>query len=132
MVVSQLRQLGAVAFVVDAGAQALRGRAFAALARQGLDARAVLHGQTGAGSKGLSDVVGVAPDGRAIFVEVKAPAWYEPGVRQLRLRRCAGQPSEAQLAFLLAVWRSGAVAGVAWSPRDLLRIWPVNERGGRR
>lgn len=120
-----LRQLGVLAFAVDAGAKALRGRAYGALRCAGRpDLAARLKGRTGVGEAGLSDVIGVTRGGRALFVEVKAPALYVPdGEGGLVVERSAGQPTEEQLAFLAAAHRHGAVAGVAWAGLDAAHIY---------
>ena len=56
---------------------------------------------------GFSDLFGVLPGGRALFVEVKAPK---------------GKPSPAQTNFLAQVSMTGAAAGVARSIEDVIRI----------
>jgi len=56
---------------------------------------------------GFSDLFGILPGGKALFVEVKAPK---------------GKPSPAQENFLNTVSMRGAVAGVARSFEDVLRI----------
>lgn len=77
-----LRGRGALVFPVDSGAKLLRGRAVGALRRAGVgQPEAVLYGATGAGFHGLADLVGILPGGRALFVEVKAPAWLAPSRR---------------------------------------------------
>jgi hypothetical protein len=110
------------AFPVDVGAKQLQGRAFGALRRAGLGT-AALKGKTGAGEKGVSDIIGVLPeDGRALFIEVKKPAHY---VRSQKVRdrwvlkSPAGEASQEQLDFLDRAHRSGAVVGVAWSVGDV-------------
>jgi len=117
-----LRVLGIPALAVDAGAKKLRGRAFGALRRAGASTLA-LKGQTGAGCSGLSDIIGCIPGGRALFLEVKAPAWFTRGKRGLITKRAAGKPSPQQLAFLSTMHRAGAVVGVAWSSADLALIF---------
>lgn len=56
---------------------------------------------------GFSDLFGVLPGGRAIFIEVKSEK---------------GKPSPAQANFLAQVSMTGAVAGVARSIEDVIRI----------
>ena len=56
---------------------------------------------------GFSDLFGVLPGGRAIFVEVKSEK---------------GKPSPAQTNFLAQVSMTGAVAVVARSIEDVLQI----------
>lgn len=57
--------------------------------------------------KGSADVIGIAPGGRFLAVEVKTPR---------------GRVTEAQERFLAAVRRAGGVAGVARSVDDALRL----------
>lgn len=56
---------------------------------------------------GFSDLFGVLPGGRALFLEIKAPK---------------GKPSEAQTNFLTQVSKTGALAGVARSYEDVIKI----------
>lgn len=56
---------------------------------------------------GFSDLFGVLPGGRALFIEVKS---------------LKGKPSEAQENFLNTVSMRGATAGVARSFADVLKI----------
>lgn len=117
-----LRARRALVFPIDAGARLLRGRAVGALRRAGArQPERHLVGLTGAGVAGLADLVGILPGGRALFVEVKAPAWLAPSPSTGRLiqKRAAGEPSEAQLRFLADARRWGAAVGVVWSARDL-------------
>ncbi len=57
--------------------------------------------------RGFSDVFGHRPDGRAFYIEVKS---------------ATGRLRPEQDAFLAAMRRSGALAGVARSPEDAIRI----------
>ena len=59
------------------------------------------------GVVGQSDLQGHRPDGRAFYIEVKADN---------------GKPSTEQLKFIAEMKRSGAIAGVAWSVDDAIRI----------
>jgi hypothetical protein len=56
---------------------------------------------------GFSDIMGIAPDGRPLFVEVKKPG---------------GRVSVQQQRFIEAVRSRGARAGVAYSVADAQRI----------
>ena len=56
---------------------------------------------------GFSDLFGVLPGGRALFIEVKS---------------LKGKPSEAQENFLNTVSMRGAFAGIARSFEDVLKI----------
>lgn len=62
--------------------------------------------------QGFSDLFGVLPGGRAIFLEVKAPS---------------GKPTEAQVNFIEQMQRLGAAAGVTRSIEDAIAI--CKERG---
>jgi hypothetical protein len=110
--------------VVDAGFAAIRGKFYGAMLRAGIKepmARLVLKGLTGisAADPGRSDLSGsMAPDGRAVFLEVKAPAWVNP--KTGGTVRAAGSPSPEQLAFLDARAREGCIVGVCWSVGDAL------------
>lgn len=124
-----LHELGIAAWPVDVGGKTVRGRAFGALKRAGVkDATSVLrpsHPGGGDGTPGFVDVPGVLPGGRALFLEVKAPAWYSlsrarPGA--LVKDRDAGEPSDAQLDFLWEAHCHGAVVGLVWSLRDAISI----------
>lgn len=65
------------------------------------------HFSTGV-PKGFSDLFGVrVSDGRAVFIEVKAPD---------------GKPSEDQLNFIEQMKSSGAIAGVCYSVEDALKL----------
>lgn len=127
-VLAQLRQLGCIAFPIDVGSKNLRGKAYGALAAAGRqDLYFRLAGNTGAGMKGISDVIGVSPTGRAIFIEVKKPALYVPEGKEGRLivkdGGEAGTPTDDQLLFLANVHRSGAIAGVVWSSLDCFNVY---------
>lgn len=125
-IVSALALLGIHASVVDVGGAAMRGKFYGAMVRAGIAecmARAVLKGVSGvsAGEPGHSDLHGVlAPDGRAFFIEVKAPAWINPQTGGTIQRQ--GEPSEEQLSFLDAKAAAGAIVGVAWNVADALDI----------
>lgn len=67
------------------------------------DARMIRFGLT----KGSSDIVGIAPDGRFLAVEVKTPK---------------GRPTKEQLRFIEAVKNAGGIAGIARSVEDALDL----------
>jgi hypothetical protein len=120
--ISALVSLGFVCFTVDAGAKALRGRAYGALRRANLGTGS-LNGRAGAAQKGVVDIVGVRRrDGKALFIECKANAWARTGKRGLRIDRPAGRPTEEQLDFLHRMYQAHAIVGVAWSMTDVHRI----------
>jgi hypothetical protein len=56
---------------------------------------------------GSSDIIGIAPDGRFLAVEVKNER---------------GRVSEAQERFVAAVRRAGGRAGIARSPEEAVKI----------
>ena len=62
------------------------------------------------GFKGLSDLVGFRPDGRFFALEIKTPT---------------GRPTEEQIRFLDFCLTHGAIAGIARSPEDALKIVEV-------
>jgi hypothetical protein len=114
-ILAVLPYLGVFAFPIDAGAKALRGRAFGALRAANLGTSA-LAGRTGAAEKGVSDIIGVRKDGRAVFIEVKKPALLDIYGKVLEP---PGKPSKAQLDFLLTGHLHNAIVGVAWSTSDV-------------
>ncbi len=57
--------------------------------------------------EGSSDLIGIAPDGRMIAMEVKRPG---------------KKPTPAQCMFIDAVRRKGGIAGVATSAAEALHI----------
>lgn len=59
------------------------------------------------GFKGLSDLVGFRPDGRFFALEIKTPT---------------GRATEEQMRFLDFCVTHGAIAGIARSEEDALRI----------
>ncbi len=61
--------------------------------------------------KGSADIIGIAPDGRFLAVEVKTPK---------------GRPSAEQINFIDVVNRSGGIAGIARSPEDALDLIGYN------
>lgn len=61
---------------------------------------------------GFSDLFGVLPGGKALFLEIKSEK---------------GKPSEAQTNFLNTVSKTGALSGVARSFEDVLKI--INGKG---
>ncbi len=108
------------ALAVDAGANMTRKTIASRLRRQGVNP-AVAFRTVGASFAGLTDIVGTLPwNGRALYVEVKAPAWYRLDRKNhLRVVRDAGEPSLEQLAFMDTMAEAGALVGVVWSPEDM-------------
>ena len=132
-ILQRLALCGIQAFPVDAAAKIIRGRATGVLRRAGMvDAAAFVNrGKAGGARKGVVDIVGVFPGGRALFVEVKQPEWLElnPKTGALIQSRGAGKPTPEQLEFLLAMHAQGAVVGIAWSAEDLEAILAKGRNG---
>ena len=61
----------------------------------------------GVGGNGGSDLIGIAPDGRFLAVEVK---------------NAVGQPTDAQVRFIKAVIAKGGRAGIARNSDDAVQI----------
>lgn len=61
----------------------------------------------GVGGNGGSDLIGIAPDGKFLAIEVKT---------------ALGQPTDAQLRFIQAVQRQGGRAGIARSAAEAVEI----------
>lgn len=122
-VVAALRARGAFAEILDSGSRKLRGRAFGAMRRAGVDPSWAMKGATGAARKGTPDVIGCTPSGIFIAIECKAPALIVNGI----VERSAGVASADQLEWLDAAHRKSAIVGVAWGPSDVALIWPVRE-----
>jgi hypothetical protein len=101
---------------IDAGGRRQRGRMIAAAKSAGvaLAANLKLGGEIPAGYADLEATL--APGGRSVYIEVKAPAWMD---ENKKLLRGAGRPSDEQLAFLLSKHNRGAVVMVAWAAQDV-------------
>jgi len=126
-----LNTLGIPASPVDVGGKTLRGRAYGALVRAGRkDLVSQIAGKQGAGIAGVPDLIGTIPAammgtpwGVPLYLEMKAPAWYEVGKRgALVLKRAAGSLTTEQRQFLTTMTKAGAVCGVCWSVGDLRKI----------
>ena len=61
--------------------------------------------------KGGSDIIGVAPDGRFMAIEVKTKT---------------GKPSKEQLTFIDIIRNAGGIAGIARSPAEALELLADN------
>lgn len=127
-ILALLARLGVRAFPTDAGAKTLRGRAIAVVKGAGGSAAAIAvmnRGRAGAAVAGVCDVIGTLPGGRSLYVEVKRPEWltWRPdrgGV--VTQYQSPGQPTPAQLQFLLDMHTQGALVGVAWSTDDVTQL----------
>ena len=101
---------------IDAGGRRMRGRAIAAAKASGADiSRGVRTG--GEIPSGFADLEAtLAPTGRALYIELKAPMWIDDQKRTIRFE---GKASNAQLDFLREKARRGALVMVAWSSSDV-------------
>jgi len=106
------------AIPIDAGGRRQRGRMMGAAKKAGIDLAAVSNSKTWYSiPSGFSDLEGtLAPDGRSLYIEVKAPAWLSSNGH---IARRAGEPSADQLEFLLSKHKRGALVLVAWSSLDV-------------
>ncbi len=113
-----LRTYHVDAIAIDAGGRRERGRLIRRSKAVGFDVSKLIRG--GIGSEipaGHSDLAAtLAPEGRSLYIEVKAPAWIAPGGTVLR---DAGIPSVEQLDFLLSKQERGAIVLVAYSIDDV-------------
>jgi hypothetical protein len=104
---------------VDAGGRRARGVLMGVAKKAGMNIGTLAGVKTGGAiTKGFADIEAtLAPSGRALYIEVKAPAYYSTS---MRLLRGAGAPSDEQLEFLLEKYKRGAVVMVAWSAAEVL------------
>lgn len=117
-IVELLRSYRVDVVAIDAGGRRQRGRMMAAAKAAGVSLAGVQNAKTGAAiPKGFADLEAtLAPLGRALYIEVKAPSWMDLGKR---ITRKAGEPSLEQLDFLMAKYQRGAIVLVAWSAQDI-------------
>lgn len=103
---------------IDAGGRRQRGRMMGAAKAAGIELAGVQNVKTGrAIPAGFSDLEAtLAPNGRSLYIEVKAPAWLDANKKIIRR---AGTATKDQLDFLLEKHRRGASVLVAWSSRDV-------------
>ena len=116
---------------IDAGGRRQRGRMMGAAKAAGINLGGIQNVKTGrAIPKGFADLEAtLAPEGRSLYIEVKAPRWIGAAGEVIRP---AGKPTSEQLEFLLSKHVRGAVVMVAWSAfevDDYLR--PQLERNKR-
>jgi hypothetical protein len=106
------------AIPIDAGGRRQRGRMMGAAKKAGVDIGAISNVKTWYSiPAGFSDLEAtLAPEGRSLYIEVKAPAWINA---EKKIIRRAGQPSVEQLDFLLSKHQRGACVLVAWSSKDV-------------
>jgi hypothetical protein len=117
-IVEMLHAYHVDAVPIDAGGRRQRGRMMAAARSAGIALGGIQNVKTGAAiPAGFADLEAtLAPTGRALYIEVKAPAWLDA---QKKIIRRAGQPSPEQIEFLLAKHHRGALCMVAWSSADV-------------
>lgn len=112
-----MEAFGVDAVPIDAGGRRQRGRMMAAAKEADATAsfkRLRLGAEIPAGFSDLEATL--APAGRSLYIEVKAPAWINADKKIIRR---AGAPSQDQLDFLLSKHRRGALVMVAWSALDV-------------
>jgi hypothetical protein len=103
---------------IDAGGRRQRGRMMGAAKKAGIDLASISNAKTWYSiPAGFADLEAtLAPVGRSLYIEVKAPAWID---EKKKIIRRAGEPSQEQLDFLLEKLRRGACVLVAWSAKDV-------------
>lgn len=113
-----LRSYAADACPLDAGGRRQRGRMMAAARAAGIELAGIQNVKVGrAIPTGFADLEAtLAPAGRSLYIECKAPAWLDGNCKLLR---AAGRPSEEQLDFLLSKHARGALVMVAWAATDV-------------
>lgn len=106
---------------IDAGGRRQRGRMMGAAKAAGMDLAGIQNVKTGAAiPSGYADLEAtLAPKGRSLYIEVKAPAWHSADHRVIR---AAGVPSKEQLEFLFSKHKRGAIVLVAWSSDDVMKV----------
>ena len=99
---------------IDAGGRRQRGRMMGAAKAAGVALGGIQNVKTGrAIPAGFADLEAtLAPEGRSLYTEVKAPRWIDSNGGIIRP---AGKPSAEQLEFLLSKYVRGAIVMVAWS-----------------
>jgi hypothetical protein len=117
-IVAFLAAFAVDAVPIDAGGRRQRGRMMGAAKKAGIDLAGISTVKTWYSiPAGFSDLEAtLAPAGRSLYIEVKAPAWIDA---KKKIIRRAGQPSIEQLDFLLAKHQRGACVLVAWSSKDV-------------
>ena len=120
-IISLLKTYRIDAVPIDAGGRRSRGVMMGAAKAAGISIGKLANFKTGrAIPSGFADLEAtLAPSGRALYIEVKAPAWCDQGKRFLRT---AGAASPEQLDFLLEKHKRGAVVLVAWSANDVVEF----------
>lgn len=118
-IIALLKNYRVEGFPIDAGGRRARGAMIGAAKNAGISIGHLASVKTGGAiPKGFADLEStLAPSGRSLYIEVKAPAWYSVN---MVIVRPAGFASEDQLEFLLEKHRRGAVVMVAWSAAEVM------------
>jgi hypothetical protein len=103
---------------IDAGGRRARGVMIARAKASGTAIGKLASVKVGSAiPAGYADLEGtLAPSGRSLFIEVKAPAWIDASGN---IKRPAGVPSREQLDFLFEKHKRGAMVLVAWAAKDV-------------
>jgi hypothetical protein len=103
---------------IDAGGRRQRGRMMGAARAAGIALAGIQNVKVGrAIPAGFADLEAtLAPAGRSLYIECKAPAWLD---ENRKIIRAAGRPSAEQLDFLLSKHARGALVMVAWAATDV-------------
>ena len=122
-IMGALQTLRIRAWVTDAGAKGVRGRLSSLLRSLPVPPKLhalILSAVHAVLPVGHPDIAGFMPDGRALYLEVKAPEQVDP--KTGKSLRPAGKPSAHQLAFLDGADSAGCVVGIVWSNKDAIEI----------
>lgn len=126
-----LESYGVDAAIIDAGGRRVQGRLATAAKSRGMDISKFPHLKSdNAITKNYADIEAtLAPDGRALFIEVKQPRY----INQCgKVERHEGEPSHEQLEFLRRKQTRGALVMVAWSADDVEHYLQAELRRNRR
>lgn len=104
---------------IDAGGRRARGVMMARAKASGIPIGKLASVKVGSAiPAGYADLEGtLAPSGRSLFIEVKAPAWIDA---KGNIIRAAGAASREQLEFLYEKHNRGAYVMIAWAAKDVL------------
>jgi hypothetical protein len=113
-----LKSYNVDAVAIDAGGRRQRGRMMGAAKKAGIDLAGISNVKTWYSiPAGFADLEAtLAPMGRALYIEVKAPMWIDANRKTIRFE---GKASNAQLDFLCEKARRGALVMIAWSVQDV-------------
>lgn len=126
-----LAAYGVDAVPIDAGGRKQRGRMMGAARSAGIDLAGIQNVKVGGAiPAGYADLEGtLAPDGVSLYIEVKCPVLLNS---KKKIVRASGHASQAQLDFLLAKHRRGAVCLVAWGASDVMEALGPRLEANRR